>query len=79
MLIYIIGNIIFGFIPLSYGAVEMVKYSYTQYKRNVSFGEWQDFPIKLAIVAVCLQFQLIGLFYGIKLVKTWRGTGVKNN
>eukprot|EP00794_Sanderia_malayensis_P000296 gene296-922_t len=54
ILLYLFTNIVFGIIPLVYGVSVIVKESFNQYKQNVSFSEWKDAPVKLAVISLIL-------------------------
>ncbi len=79
MLAYIVGNIIFGLIPLVYGASIIIQDSLHQYRNKVSFSEWQDAPMKLAVISVCLQVQIMGTFYGMRLFRAWTSGSKKSD
>jgi len=71
--IYAIGNFFLGLLPLAYGVTQLVK------KMNVDFRDmkdtpttWKNSPMKMAIVAVCVTWQIAGLVQSVRLIKTWR-------
>ena len=76
MVLYVIGNIICGVIPLGFGAVELVNQVLVDFKDMKSAPkEWKNSPTKMAIVAVCFSWQITGVFHAIRLVRTWRAMG----
>ena len=79
LLAYLVGNFLFGILPLGYGTSIIVSTSFEKYKQKESFSTWQHAPMALALIAVCIQVQLVGLYHGIRLLRAWRSTSKKEN
>jgi len=69
---YIVGNICFGIAPLAYGVYVLVNKLLADFQdiKNAP-KEWKNSPTKMAIVAVCLSWQVTGAFHAIRLVRAW--------
>lgn len=76
LIMYVIVNIVFGIIPLGFGAVQLVNSVLNDFKdmKNTP-KQWKNSPTKMAVVAVCLSWQITGIFRGIGLIRTWQQMG----
>ncbi|XP_065057825.1 protein jagunal homolog 1-A-like [Rhopilema esculentum] len=77
ILTYIFGNLLFGLASLAYGSWKIIDRALQIYKQGSSFTEWKDAPMKIALIAVCLQVQISGLYNAVRLYKAWTGKGKK--
>ena len=74
LLAYITGNLVFGVGALLWGSYELVQKLLVDFK-DISKApkDWKNSPTKMAIVAVCLSWQVTGVFHAVRLVRAWRG------
>jgi len=69
LLTYLFGNVVFGLSMLVYGAWSILQRSLSLFRKGNSFDQWKSAPTRVALIAVCLQVQLVGLYHGIKLYR----------
>ncbi|XP_065662107.1 protein jagunal homolog 1-A [Hydra vulgaris] len=77
--IYIYGNILFGIAPLIFGlyaSIKKVQVDMSDFK-NVP-DSWRDSPMKMAIIACGLTWQIVGIFHALRLRKAWSSMDSKN-
>lgn len=76
--VYIIGNLFFGLIPLFLGALELVNQVQIDFKdvKKVPVT-WKNSPMKMAMIAVCISWQVSGLVQGFRLLNTWKSMSGK--
>ena len=43
-----------------------------------TFDQWKSAPTKVALIAVCFQVQLLGLYHGYRLYRAWGSKGKKD-
>ena len=76
LLVYIVGNIVFGLVPLVFGVnqlINQVKKDFSNMKQTPE--NWKNSPMKMAIVAVCVTWQIAGIVQGVRLANTWKSMG----
>ena len=72
LIIYISGNMLFGIIPLFlgfYGLLKRVQVDLSDFKKVPD--AWRDSPMKMAMIAVCFTWQIIGIIHALRLRKAW--------
>lgn len=76
LVVYAVGNAVFGVPTLFIGAMELVKSMQVDFKDLKNIPEnWRASPMKMALLAVCLSWQVAGLVQSIRLVRVWRSMG----
>lgn len=73
LFVYVLGNAIFGIVPLVFGAISIVKVMQKDFKNLQEVPEnWRASPVKMSMIAVCFSWQVAGLVQSIRLIRVWQ-------
>lgn len=76
LFVYVLGNLIFGIVPLLLGGSTIIKTMQKNFQNMKEVPEdWKASPMKMSMIAVCLSWQLAGFVQAIRLIRAWRSMG----
>ena len=73
LVVYLVCNVCFGLIPLGYGVTKIFDQIKSDFRDlSKTPDTWKNSPMKMALIAVCCMWQVIGAVHAIRLIRVWR-------